>query len=176
MARLIRKVRSNIGDTAGPLQVFSDQEIQDALDSRRRDVYEYALTAAPNDLDYYADGGWWEDEPTITLTDDTVVTAVSTPLYIASENPVVGVWTFNQAPSTSVRLSGRQYDVNAASADLLDAWLGKIKLEFDFLELGSTFKASQQAVMVEQAAKRFRARQWITTANVRRTDDLAGWY
>jgi hypothetical protein len=176
MSYLISKVRSNIGDTAGAMQVFSDQEIQDTLDSRRKDVYDYALSESPNELDYFAEHGWWEASPTITLSDDSVVTSVSTPVFIASENLVAGQWTLNTTPNSTVRLSGKRYDVNGASADLLDAWMGKVKLEFDFLELGSTFKASQQIVMLEVAAKRFRARQWISSSPTRRSDEYAGWY
>jgi hypothetical protein len=176
MASLISKVRSNIGDTAGAMQVFSDQEIQDVLDSRRRDVYDYVLYAAPNETDYFAEHGWWEGSPTITLSDDTVITDSTSPVFIASENLVAGQWTFNTSPDSTVRLSGKRYDVNGASADLLDAWIGKVKLEFDFLELGSTFKASQQVTMLEVVAKRFRARQWITSSPTRRSDEYAGWY
>lgn len=176
MADLISRVRMNIGDAAGADQVFSDQEIQDTLDARRRDWYELPLNPAPNERDFFAPGGWWEADATITRADDTEVTALTTPA-IDSTNYVVGQWTLDSdSDGLTLYVTGKQYDLNGASADLLDAWIGKVKLEFDFLELGSTFKSSQQVTMLEVAAKRFRSRQWLSSVDASRNDVLSGWY
>ena len=172
---LIAKVRSNLGDSLGITETFSDEEIQDALDHRREDVYDLHLLVAPDDRNFYSDrGGWWEEGVTFTTTNEEVISDVSTPA-ISLSNLIVGHWRVD-GDLSSLKLTGSQFDINAATADLLDAWLAKVKLEFDFLELGSTFKASQQSLMVETAARRFRARQWVQSVTPTNRDYAVGWY
>lgn len=175
LAYLIRRVRSNISDIAGSDEVFADEEIQEYLDNRRRDIFEMPLLTSPDRKNFYSEvGGWWEDNVELTTSGSEIITDSTTPAVIES-NLITGQWKLD-GPLSSLRLSGVQYDINGCSADLLDSWLARIKLEFDFLELGSTFKASQQALAVEQAVKRYRARQWVFTSHFRSTDYAAGWY
>lgn len=172
---LIRKVRSNISDVAGSDESFADEEIQEALDNRRRDIFDMPLQVSPDRKSFYSEvGGWWEDNVVLTTFNNEVITDLTTPAVVES-NLVSGFWKLD-APLTSLKLSGAQYDINGCSADLLDALLAKVMLEFDFLELGSTFKASQQAIAVEQAVKRYRARQWVLSTHFRNVDVAQGWY
>jgi hypothetical protein len=172
---LIAKVRANLGDNLGATETFADEEIQEALDHRREDVYELPLLVAPDNRNFYSDrGGWWEDTVVLTTSDDDVITDVSTPAVVVS-NLVTGHWRVN-GDLTALYLTGSQFDTNAATADLLDAWLSKVKLEYDFLELGSTFKASQQSFAVEMAIRKFRARQWVQSAYTVNRDYAVGWY
>ena len=172
---IINRVRLNISDAAGSESLFTDEEIQEYLDARRRDVFELPLAVAPSDVDFYSPvGGWWEDSVTLTTTSEVEITALTTPALVSS-NLVIGHWKLDDSLN-SLLLTGSQYDVNGCSADLLDATLTRVMLEFDFLELGSTFKASQQAIAVEQAVKRYRARQWIVMSQFNSNDYNMGWY
>lgn len=180
MDALIEKTRVFIGDPVGPDAVFTDEEIQDALDARRRDVaaieLEYETTYASGGisqyLTYYAPGVWWEDDPVLQNGAWDALTDSSTPVAILEADAMNGRWVLTASQNPPVYLTGRQYDVNGSAADLLDAWLARIKLEFDFLELGSTFKQSQQAVMVESASKRYRRRQWLRMTPMVKADDI----
>ena len=178
MAYLITKVRVLIGDPVAVDQRFSDDDIQDALDNRRRDVSLQCLTPvdsmAPGGvvthLTYFSrDGGWWEDD--VVLQDGDYET-----LPADTENLVVGEWTFSTDQDPPVYLTGRQYDINGAAADLIDAWLASVTEEVDFLHDNSTFKLSQQVPSLKEAAARYRRRQWVGVAQMVRTDEYPGWY
>jgi hypothetical protein len=130
MNALIASIRTFIGDAAGANAVFTDDQIQEALDARRRRVSTQEL--CPETL--YAPGG------------------------------------------SSLYISGRQYDVYGSAADVLDSWLALAQTEFDFLELGSTFKRGQQSPAIEQTIKRYRRKQWLRTTPLIRDDELPGWY
>lgn len=173
MAALISRVRELIGDTAGADQVFTDQQIQDTLDTRRRradaqylsPVSSVAAGGSVSYLTYFADTGYWEDDVLIQngsyeFLADLVDTA----------DLLTGQWVFTASQTGPVMLTGKTYDIYAAAADMLEMWLAKIKLDYDFLSSGRTFKRSQQIDGLERLIRTYRGRSWITTSHMIRTD------
>ena len=102
---LIERTRLLIGDTAGTSQVFTDQEVQDALDRHRMDqrylelqaVETIAAGGVVSYKDFYAAEGDWEQ-------DAVLVDASYEPLTPTTSNYLVGKWTFATAPSWPVRI------------------------------------------------------------------------
>jgi hypothetical protein len=161
MAELIDRTRGLIGDVAGASQVFSDQNLQDALDRRRADVRylelecgeTIAVGGATTYLDYYAPDGLtdWEGDGVLQYGGTW---ASVTP---ASSDWLAGHWTFSASQQPPVYLTGKTYDVYAAAADLLERWAATLKLEFDFEEDGQRFKRSQKPAGVLALAAQYRA-------------------
>lgn len=176
MAALIDHVRRNIGDV-GDVKVFTDDEIEAALDRRRQDRQYWRLTTTPTYepsgavswKDFYSEtGGDWEDS--VTLTDATYT--VATP---SSSNLVSGRWTFDPGLQVdAIYVSGTQYDTNGASADLLEQWMARVKTEYSFSRGNRSFQRSQQIQAFESAIDMFRSRQWITVTEMVRADTLPG--
>ena len=173
MADLISRIRELIGDTAGADQVFSDQTIQDTLDHRRlrvdaRELAPVSSTVAGGSVEYLtyvADTGYWENDVILQnggysfIIDDVDTADYST-----------GQWTFPTSQSAPVLITGKTYDLYAAAADMLEMWLAKVKLDYDFLSSGRTFKRSQQIVGLESLMRTYRSRAWVTTSPMVRTD------
>lgn len=184
MNALIASIRTFIGDAAGADAVFTDDQIQEALDARRRRVSTQELSPetlyAPGGsslyITYYAESGFWEDSPLLQDRSYAPITGVSTPISLVTSDPITGTWTFSGSIAPPVYISGRQYDVYGTAADVLDSWLALAQTEFDFLELGSTFKRGQQSPAIEQTIKRYRRKQWLRTTPIIRDDELPGWY
>lgn len=173
MANLITRVRELIDDAAGADEVFTDQQIQDTLDARRRRIVREPLAAVSSVTaggvtlytEFYSAFGYWEEAA--TLQDGTyadLTAAVDTADYR------VGKWTFTSSTNPPVYLSGVVYDLYGAAADMLEQWLAKVKTDYDFLSSGRTFKRSQQADGIERLMKMYRNRQWVTHSLMVRTD------
>ena len=175
MTDLIAKVRVLINDrTIGKL-IFTDQDIQDALDDgiRRRDVYHCPLVyvntmqfgGAIAYLDYWAsEGGFWESD--WTLND-----ALGVSLAPLAVEELAGHWHFGAHQNPPVYLTGKQYDVYNVAADLLETWAARLKTHYDFLSLGRTLKRSQQGGLFSALIDRYRRRGWLNTMRMERTDE-----
>jgi len=161
MSTLIAGVRGLIADPAGPGQVFSDDAVQDALD-RYQTVVRYApLHPEPTFLpsgvaqyrDYYATIGDWE-------ADEQLVNAAWQVLTPATADRLTGHWTFaSPGVAPPVYITGKVYDVFGAAADLLEAWVAKVKLEFDFTTDAQGFQRSQKVAALTKLAAEYRRRQ-----------------
>ncbi|MCX7670395.1 MAG: hypothetical protein N2439_10020, partial [Anaerolineae bacterium] len=119
MADLITRIRLLINDPAGASQVFTDQQVQDALDRHRTEVRYLTLTAAEtitagavDYLDYYADVGDWE-------ADEALYDGAYALLTPSAADRLTGHWTFAASQPPPVLITGKHYDVYAAAADLL---------------------------------------------------------
>lgn len=171
MDDIITRVRLMISDSAGDNQVFSDQEIQDALDSHRVDQRYLALQAvesiAPGGtvtyLDHWAPVGDWEG-------DAEVVDAAYNVLTPDSSDYLLGHWTFSSEPSWPVRVTGKSYERFGAAVDLLETWASKVALDFDFSAGGQTFNRSQKQKQLLEMAHRYRAMMPMTTGKMTRED------
>jgi len=150
MADVFARLRSLIGDTAG-VQVFTDDELQDALDEHRTIARYEPLTPegvyASGAMGYtihHATYGEWEDS--VVLTDGAygAVTISTSDLHI-------GLFVISST-CPAVYASGVYFDLHAAAADVLDAWAARLALEFDFSADGSSFSRSQQTAMLREAA------------------------
>jgi hypothetical protein len=76
-------------------------------------------------LEYLAPQRFWEDSP--VLQSGSYATLIPS----TSDNPA-GRWTFATSQLPPVFITGQRYDLWGAAIDVLQAWLGKIKLEYPF--------------------------------------------
>lgn len=133
MADVVTRVRRLIGDTAGADQVFTGDEIQEALDRVQHNVRYQELCPVPTILAggevqylaYEAERGHWESP--VALADSSYATV--TP---ATSDLVNGRWTFAAHRAAPVYITGYRYEVYAAAAELAEDWAAKLKLEVDY--------------------------------------------
>lgn len=171
MQTLIDRVRLLIYDPAGAGQVFSDQEIQDALDRHRETVRYLELTPAEtyasggaiSYLDYYAPFSDWEEDA--ALYDSTY-----TKLETVEADYLTGHWVLTESTYPPVYLVGKRYDPYAAAADLLEAWAGHEKMSFDFNADGQAVQRSQKVRHLLELAQGYRRRQAPALARMVRAD------
>jgi hypothetical protein len=170
MSALISRVRSLVNDTAGPSQIFSDQEIQDVLDFGRLDVKNQPLVPKPTFsgstiqyLDYYAAVSDWEDD----VVFKQYLTVTVTP---SVSEPIAGHWQFSTTTLPPIYLSGKTYDIYRSSADLLDRWATKWALSYDFSSDGQSFRRSQAAQSLRDQAKAYRMQQRPRSISLVRSD------
>lgn len=176
-AELIERLRDLIGDPKSPAPdatapVWSDTQLQRALDACREDVRYLQLTPVETRqngsivyLDFYASVGDWEEDATVHNTDgDTLETA--------SEDYQLGKWTFAADTELPVLLIGKTYDLDAAAADVLEAWAAKVKLDFGFQagNNGGQFSRQQKHEMLLAQAAQCRARARPVVVEMRRGD------
>lgn len=170
MSDLIEVVRRKSGDLAGSKQVFDDSDIQDMLDRRRRDVryggLDVAETIMPNGAILYTSFhdpsgyGYWEADA--FLSDGSWQTIIPD-----SANLVAGIWTFDPGlTNPSVFVTGQQFDVNAATADLLEEWLSRVKREYSYSSAGRSYQRGEQIAAFAEAIERFRSRSWVLTSTI----------
>lgn len=157
MADLIVDVRNLVGDASGTSQVFSDDEIEDVLDTRRQDLRYVPLKA----VDTIAAGGtvswltWYggsEWESGVSLCD-----ASYKAITAGSANYDLGKFDFVTHQSNGVLATGYTYDIYAAAADLLEMWIAKLKLGVDFSADGSSFSLSQRVANLRTLVSRCRS-------------------
>jgi len=171
MAELITRVRLLIGDPAGSSPTFSVQELQDALDRRRRPVRYQELvtqeTIGPGGivtyLDYYSERGDWE-------ANEQLVDGGYNPVTPATADRNGGHWTFATSQVPPVLITGACYDVYGAAADVLEEWAAKEKLAFDFSSDGQSFSRSQKARALTDLSQLYRRKQWPRTVRMERSD------
>lgn len=174
MAALIARVRLLINDPSGGSQIFADQDIQDVLDESRTDMRNVQLRAEPTYvgntityLDYYSDLGGWEDDFVLKQYLINVVTP-------STSEPIVGHWTFASTTLPGVYITGKQYDVYRAAADLLERWAAKWVLAYSFTSDGQSFQRAQAATALQTLATTYRKKQRAMTISFARTDLNAG--
>lgn len=170
MDDLILQVRTLIGDPAGDDQVFSSQEIQNAMDTHRwearymplKPIVSYLPGGIAEYLTWIAPVGNWEGG--VTLVDAQYVEVMpSVSDYLS------GRWTF-ETTQNSVWLSGWFYDLYGASADLLEAWAAKSASDYDFTADGSSFHRSQKGESLRKLAQEYRKKQQINVIPQERSD------
>lgn len=153
MSDIITALRLMIGDPSGDAAVFTDQELQDALDLRRAEVNECALAWRPQTAqggtvsyhDYYAPRGRWEADPTLKDRSYAVITADTADL-------LTGHWTFTANEVPPIFITGFTYDLHGTAYDVLHIWAGKVAQEFDFQTDNQQFERSQKrAGLIAQA-------------------------
>lgn len=157
MGAVVAQIRLLVGDTDVLAPVFSDEEVQSLADGARTDVLYQRLTPLPtiapggatSYLTWVAAAGWWE-------TDGALVDGGYTVLTPAASDWQRGRWTFG-AHQSDVLLSGACYDIYAAAAAVVEAWLARVKLEYDFSADGADYKRSQQINGLTALLARLRA-------------------
>lgn len=175
LASLISRVRLLIDDPSGAGAVFTDDEIQDALD-RRRDEARYVrlreretITPGQNGgtvttyVTFDAPVGDWE---TADLVDATYAT-----LTPATADLDAGRWTTSTEPDLPVMLTGFTHDLYGAAADLLSQRATREADSFDVSADGLTLNRSQKAAAYAARANEYRAKARTGSATLVRTDE-----
>lgn len=173
MQALVTQTRLLIGDAAGGGAVFTDDDLLVMLDNNSTDVLYEQLTPRPTIqpggatewLQWQASAGWWESTEQLYDSGYNV-------LVPASANRQRGLWTFDDHQS-AVLITGARYDVYGAAADALDAWIAKVKLQYDFSADGGDYKRSQQLAGLVSLRDGLRSRSGtggVVTATQVRTD------
>lgn len=170
MATLISRVRTKIGDPGGGSQVFTDQEVQDALDNHRQEVrYEglaYSGTFSGGNWlyqDYYSEGRDFEDDFALSNGSGTAYTP-------DSSEPAIGHFHFNAGQNPPVYVTGKTYDVAAACVELLRAWVAKVKLEYGFSTAGDTFNRREKVLNLTDLIAQYEREMRPVVMSAERTD------
>lgn len=126
MADCIARVRGLIKDPTGTPH-FTDDQIEAALDRRRREVVELPLSpvqsrTSSGDIEYLrwvADRAPWE-------TGAVVLNSSKVPIAAAAmtEDEMDGIWTF-PTHQDAIFVTGLTFDLYGAAADLLDQWIAE---------------------------------------------------
>lgn len=169
-APIILRIRTLINDPASVNQQWSDQIIQDTMDESRIDVANGAMIASPTYsgssllfLDYYTDGGSWEDGMVIKQ----YLTNIVTP---SSIEPIVGHFAFAQTTLPPLYITGSFHDVYRAAADLLERLTTNFMLNYDFSSDGQSFRRSQVLPNIQKVIHSYRMQQRAGTISMTRSD------
>jgi hypothetical protein len=149
------------------------QRIQDYLDRNRVEGRYLKLTPVPTRasggaityITYQAPAGWvhWEDDASLV---DYNYDALSP----ATSDWITGRWTFSTEPTRPVYILGWSYDIYGAAADLLEIRGSELAEKYDsFAVFNGAFAAARREGPLEMA-KKYRAMQRTTVADVYRTD------
>jgi hypothetical protein len=158
MADLISLVRTQFLNDVGSV-LFTDDQIQAALDTHRLDVFQLRLDVAddvqPNQYiywkDFYAELNWFEADAQLQDHNFQYVTA-------DVAEPLIGHWHFNASQIIPLYVTGKHYDVYGAAVDLLMWWKSKLKLEVDFMDSGRTYQRMQRMRAIDGLIKDYRSR------------------
>lgn len=171
MAALIADVRRAIGDQGDP-PVFTDQEVQDALDDSRTYHEDERIGKVTFDYDTnrytaFQHGERWEDA--------VLKNALAEELVPTEIDLKEGRWTFAAGLiDPAVYVTGWTYDLNAAAATVVDWWLAKLKLDYDVSVDGDSFSRSQKTKHLTELRDRLVAqsptRGGLQTSHARRSD------
>lgn len=157
MAAIIGELRTLVGDPAGASQVFSDDQLQSFLD-RNREFRNYAdlmpvesrLGGAVQYLEFFALDKYFESDAKIYDSTDTEITPVTSGF-------LNGQWTFSQS-YLALTIRGFAYDLMGAAADVCEAWMQKVKFDFDFSADNQSYKESQKFKHLQDLAANFRSK------------------
>jgi hypothetical protein len=155
-------------------RAFTDLEIQDALDSRKDEARYYPIESKPTIfpggvvvyLDFEAPVGAWEEG--YELVDSSY-----NPLVPLTADPWAGEWSFENAPSLPVMLTGTTHDVWGAAGDLMMILSGREFRSFDVDADDVSLKRSQKAEMLAARAAEYRAKARTRSSQLVRTDEWA---
>jgi hypothetical protein len=169
MAALITRVSTLIDDASNT--TFTQQQVQDALDETRITHVYLLLQPVPlfsSGWRYTAfvspTGGGWESDYTLVDSAYTSITPASAELTDEGRWEITsngGLYTADRI----ARLSGKQYDIYRAAAELLDTWASRLKLQYD-LQSGAGVLGRHRSALAQKygqvaataAAMRRRAR------------------
>lgn len=169
MGSLIALVRDLVGDAAGTEQVFTDNQVERALDIHRWDFRLLKLKprttysgGTTQYLDWYSDEQYWESDASLLDVNYTSLTP-------SDSDPLYGRWSFSTT-QTVVMVNGKVYDPYGAAADLLEMWAAKVGIEFDVDADGANMKRSQKRISLQELARQYRGQQRIIVSQQVRDD------
>lgn len=159
MASLITTVRdltaSGTADyTVGSTTYWTDDQIEDVLDTMRMDVIEERVEPVASEIDSGGTARYYNYQSAYTYYETTDAgtaiftirdsggTVLGTATYTPDYNR--GNIVFSTDTTGSARwINGRSYDVHAAAAEIWTRKAGHVADRFDFTADGASFKASQ---------------------------------
>jgi hypothetical protein len=173
MQTLIARLRRYIGDAAGASQVWTDDDLQEVLDRHQREARYYRLEGTPTIGPgaavtfkiFNACVGDWEGSPEVV---DAAFNVLSSSLY--TEDLLVGRWTFAAQPYWPLYINGFFYDLNGAAAEILDAWIARLKGSVDLDVDGLNLKRSQKVNHLQEMRDRYAAQSWAEIGSINQTD------
>lgn len=175
MTELIGRLRSEVSDAAGADQVFTDDEVQRALDLHRtRLLYarlEPEMFIAPGGAvsyrDFLAPMGALEADAKVYSSAYAEVTFTDPGDTV---DYMVGRFHKEAGLAPPLNLSAHSYDVHASAAVILDQWAARVKLEFDFATDGDRYQRSQKHQHLKDQAAAQRARGRLESVPIVRSD------
>lgn len=168
MASLITRLRMLIHDPAGSAQQFTDDELQAVLDSHRRSTRYAELTpvetitsgGSTQYLEYSAGVGDWEEDEILTNGSWATLTP-------ATNDRVVGRWTFSAHQAAPVLITGKYYDLAGAAGELWETKAAALASTFSFSADGASYQRNQQYEHALAQAERCKRRAWPVVAEMR---------
>lgn len=160
MASLITRVRLMVGDTG--TAVFTDEQVQSFLDQHRIDVRYGEMVGEET----RASGGavtyltfWDADRLAFWESDAAITDHAYNTLTATTYEYELGRFTFStdQTANCPLHLTGKTYDVNAAAADLLDAWASLVAIQFDYADAAVTDSWQKKQAQLIKMADRYRS-------------------
>lgn len=162
---IILKLRTLLGDPAGPNQRWSNEDLQVFLDApeRRANVNFYTLSPVGNftasvtveTLVYQAPCGDWEAGATLYDSKNVLLSP-------SEADYSQGRWIFTTDTPEPVTIVGRCFDMYGAAADALRARASVMSEDFDFKADNQAFNLSQKYKQLKAQAEEYemRSRRW----------------
>jgi hypothetical protein len=179
MISLISRLRLLISDPSGASSVFTDDELQEALDQHRDEIRYRPLEAQPSYVAgppvstvykvHYSDYINWENGAEIV--DQSYV--IQTP---NDSDLINGRWTWTSGKVPTLYISGFSYDLYGAAAMVLDQWIAKIKFDTDFSDQGRSFRESQKVDHLKRLACEYRKKAKIRSGSLLGDAINQSWY
>lgn len=163
MAYIITYVRELINDPAGASQKFTDQQIQDRLDTQRLDLYQDCLESAdtltPTGTiewhDFFSDMGFWETDYVIQRTNGVNPGAPTT------AEPLIGKWNWAANQVQPLVITGRVYNVYGVASALLNTMIADERRQItSWTADGTTIQRLGQIRNLQNLSQEYAKRAW----------------
>lgn len=174
MQTLIDRLRLEIGDAGAP-PVFTDENLQDALDAHAFEVRYQRTDARPTFAAGNATPPQWKDHRySRGFFDDAVqlLDGQYNALSLSKVDNINARWTL-AGSQIVVLVIGTQYDLFAAAGDVFDEWASKVAVETDWHDGRVQSFDSQKHDHFEKRAKAARRKAWPVVRKLI-TDEIAG--
>ncbi len=172
MVDLVARLRTAIADPAGEDATFSDEDLQEFLDTRRVEHRYLLLAGLPTvqpggaiTFTEYSAGGLQDWE-----ADGVLYGSSYTRVEPQTSDWRRGRWTFATHQPPPLWISGKTYDLAAAGADVLEAWAARLKTEGDLRTGDYAFTRLPRIQAMLALARELRWRQRATRVVLRRSD------
>jgi hypothetical protein len=157
MSGLITKLRTLANDPSGTTALFTDQELQDALDQHQFSAIYEQLTPKENILS----GGVVEWKTFLTQTpfwesDAILVNGNYSALTPTTSDFLAGQFTFTSSTTPPVLIYGNWYDLNATAADVWTWKAAKYADQYSFSADGGSYQMDQKYQHAVEQAKQYR--------------------
>lgn len=152
---LIARLRLMISDQGAveTAPVFSDDDLADFLDEQRsfssREILSSQLETDGRFREFLSAYPWWEEGASLWQADPL---PASPGVAVAPDiaEPLRGRWRINAGVVVTLSVTGSRYDLHGAAASALNAWIARIKLEYDLSASGDSWARSQKITHLER--------------------------